>query len=162
MDFQKLITRYRQFGGLRLVWEYAKLGALWPAVKAGVMCLKKRQSFKGIYPIVLKRVEPHFIEMYTPTLKRVLGNLKSEENPDQNLSRIGELENRPIWFCWLQGLEQAPPIVHACYNSLKRHLTDREIRVIDNSNWREYVELPGYMWRNGRRGGFLRRCSRIC
>lgn len=27
VDFNKLITRFRQFGGLRLVWQYTKLGA---------------------------------------------------------------------------------------------------------------------------------------
>ena len=34
MDFHKLISRYQQFGGLRLVREYARLGMLWPIVKA--------------------------------------------------------------------------------------------------------------------------------
>lgn len=62
MDFKKLITRYKQFGGAKLVWQYAKLGALWPAVKAGVRCLLRRQSFKGIYPEVLRKIEPFLIQ----------------------------------------------------------------------------------------------------
>lgn len=45
MDFQKLISRYKQFGGVKLVWKYAKLGAILPAVIVGVKCLVKRQSF---------------------------------------------------------------------------------------------------------------------
>lgn len=45
MNLQKLITRYKQFGGAKLAWQYAKLGALWPAVIVGVKCLVKRQSF---------------------------------------------------------------------------------------------------------------------
>ncbi len=32
----------------------------------------------------------------------------------------------------------------ACYNSLKQ-LTGYSLVVIDNTNWREYVELPGYI-----------------
>lgn len=44
--------------------EYAKLGAFWPAMKAGVRCLVKGQSFKGIYPVVQKRVEPFLMEKY--------------------------------------------------------------------------------------------------
>ena len=47
MDFRILITRFRQFGGMRLVWEYAKLGALWPAVKAGVRCFVKGDISSG-------------------------------------------------------------------------------------------------------------------
>jgi hypothetical protein len=64
MDLQKLITRYKQFGGAKLVWQYAKLGVHWPVVKASVRCLLKRQSFKGIYPEVLKRVEPFLVQKY--------------------------------------------------------------------------------------------------
>lgn len=64
MDFKKLITRFRQFGGMRLVIAYAKLGALWPAIKAGVRCLVKGQSFKvgvfqcckGLYGEVIQKV----------------------------------------------------------------------------------------------------------
>jgi hypothetical protein len=48
------------------VREYAKLGALSPAMKVGLRCLVKRQSFKGIYPEVLKRVEPFFVKQYAP------------------------------------------------------------------------------------------------
>ena len=59
---------------------------------------------------------------------------------------------KTIWWCWLQGIEAAPAIVKACYNSLKQ-LTGYRLVVIDNTNWREYVELPGYIvekWEKGR------------
>ena len=156
MDFKKLISRYKQFGGLRLVVEYAKLGALWPAVKTGVRCVFKRQSFKGIYPAVLKRVEPHLIKRYGSIVQgfkssRSLSNENHNEN--ENNASTGSATERPIWFCWLQGFEQAPPIVNACYSSLKRNIPDREIKVIDGQNWREYVEMPEYIvkkWEKGR------------
>ncbi len=69
MDFKKLIVRYRQFGGFRLVIEYAKLGSLWPAIKAGVRCLINSQSFKQIYPELLKRIEPFLTERYAPIIQ---------------------------------------------------------------------------------------------
>lgn len=136
MDYSKLITRCKQFGGFRLLVEYAKLGALWPAIKAGIWCVDKRQSFKQVYPAVLKRVEPYLIKRYTPLMRikiKEIGN-----NHEQQRSKI-------IWFCWLQGIEQAPPIVKACYHSLVRHITDRDIKVIDNKNWKEYVALSDYI-----------------
>lgn len=133
MDFKKLTTRYRQFGGIRLVWEYAKLGALWPAVKAGVRCLVKRQSFKGIYTEVLKKVEPFLAERFRASRFKFHDTGLKHEHP------------KVIWWCWLQGIGAVPPIVRACYNSIKQHITDREIKVIDEKNWSEYVELPGYI-----------------
>ena len=159
MDFQKLITRYKQFGGMRLVWEYAKLGALWPAVKAGVKCIVKGQSFKGIYPEVLKRVEPFLVKQYAPLVSGFKFQVSSEganthctNNANEIPHQVRNKELRPIWFCWLQGVAAAPPLVKACYNSLKQ-LAGYSLVVIDNTNWREYVELPGYIvekWEKGR------------
>jgi len=147
MDFQKLISRYKQFGGAKLVWQYAKLGALWLAVKAGVRCLVKRQSFKGIYPEVLSKIEPYLVRRYAPILRskkeEVRGQSYKHEHP------------KVIWWCWLQGYDAAPPIVKACYNSLMREfkgsrvqevLSDGyEIKVIDAENWKEYIELPDFI-----------------
>lgn len=133
MDFKKLTTRYRQFGRMRLVWEYAKLGALWPVLRAGVRCLVKGNSFKGIYPEVLKKVEPFLAERFQVSRFKFHDTGLMHEHP------------KVIWWCWLQGIGAVPPIVKACYNSIKQQITDREIRVIDERNWSEYVELPGYI-----------------
>lgn len=149
MDLKKLITRYKQFGGAKLVWQYVKLGALGPAIKAGVRCLLKRQSFKAIYPEVLRKIEPFLIQKY---------GSKVQEFKKFNSSRELKHEHpKVIWWCWLQGYDAAPPIVKACYNSLMREfkgssvqevqgLSDGyEIKVIDAENWKEYVELPDYI-----------------
>lgn len=159
MDFQKLITRYKQFGGLRLVWQYTELGALWPALKAGLRCLVKGQSFKGIYPEVLKKVEPFLVKRYAPLVSGFKFQVSSERantnctnNTNEIPHQVWNKELRPIWWCWLQGLAAAPAIVKACYNSLKQ-LTGYSLVVIDNANWREYVELPRYIvekWEKGR------------
>lgn len=130
MDFTILISRYKQFGGLCLVRQYAKLGALSIAVKAFLKCVVKRQSFKTIYPEVLKRVEPFLRKRYQISRFQFQVNELPHDHP------------KVIWWCWLQGKEQAPPVVQACYNSLKRNLPEYEIKVIDAENWKEYTELP--------------------
>jgi len=126
MDYRKLYNRYKQFGGLRLVREYARLGLLWPITKAFFRCLLKRESFKRIYPEMLKKVEP-FLK------KRYEGFLQTRKDYSTGLT-FEHRRNEIIWFCWLQGLENAPEIVKTCYGSLKLHLTDRGIKVIDNYN----------------------------
>ena len=144
MDLKKLTTRFQQFGGMRLVWQYAKLGIIPIIVRGFFRCLKKRQSFKAIYPGVLNRVEPFIVEKYGSRIQ-------------SSRSRIGELENyllahehpKVIWWCWLQGIEAAPSIVKACYNSLVHgewfKVNGYQVRVIDAENWKEYVDLPGYI-----------------
>ncbi len=136
MDFQRLISRYKQFGGFRLVIAYVKLGALWPAIKEGIRCVLKRQSFKKVYPVVLEKVEPFLIQKY--------GSRIHEHKGVRSLCADHKKSNI-IWFCWLQGLENAPEIVHACFNSLKRNIPDKEIKVIDAKNWKAYVKLPDFI-----------------
>lgn len=61
--------------------------------------------------------------------------------PVDELSSIEPSSERKVWFCWMQGLESAPMVVRMCYESLCRNITDREIVVVTESNWRELVEL---------------------
>jgi hypothetical protein len=144
MDFHKLINRYKQFGGLRLVREYARLGVLWPIAKTFFRCLVRNEPYKKIYPEILKKVEPHLRKRYYNYLQKSKAHYTEQKFEHQR--------SKKVWFCWLQGLEKAPEIVKVCYNSLKLHLTDREIIVIDNNNWKDYVELPEHVrqkWENG-------------
>src|SRR5262245_44082221 len=39
-----------------------------------------------------------------------------------------------IWFLWLQGIAQAPPLVRACLESWRRWNPDWQIEVLDQSN----------------------------
>ena len=146
MDFHKLTTRFRQFGGMRLVLQYAKLGALAAIVKGIVSCVVKRHSYQFIYPEVLKRIEPMLIAKY--------GSRVQEFKKFNGSRKRGHEHPKVIWWCWLQGKEQSPPIVQACFASLHRNLVHEfndssedgyEIRVIDAENWKDYVELPDYI-----------------
>lgn len=137
MDFDKLASHYKQFGGLRLVWRYTKLGVFPVFIKGVVRCVVKKQSFKTIYPKVLKRVEPLLIAKY---------GSRVQEFKEFNSSRELTHEHpKVIWWCWLQGLDKAPEIVSACFNSLKRNLPSYEIMVIDSENWKSFIDLPEYI-----------------
>lgn len=164
MDFNKLTSRYRQFGGIRLVIEYAKLGALMPAAKAAWRFTVKGSWFKvgvfqcckEMYSIVIReKVEPFLTERYAPIVQEFKKfNVQGQEFENSRIdASTGSAAKKPIWFCWLQGIEQAPEIIRSCYNSIKRNIPDREIKVIDAKNWREYVEMPEYIvkkWEKGR------------
>ena len=167
MDLKKLITRYKQFGGAKLVWQYAKLGAV-PTVLKGLWRFTVKGSWfkvgvfqcsKGLYGEVIRQVEPFLIQKYGSKVQEFKKFLdgpsgKAERNSSRELKHE---HSKVIWWCWLQGKEQAPQIVNACLNSLMREfkgssvqevqgLSDGyEIKVIDAENWKEYVELPDYI-----------------
>ena len=132
-----LLTRYHQLGGLRLIREYARMGLLLPAAKKALHSPFNRNVYISIYHDLARGVEPVLFNRYAPMMveKKKFYAAQHHEHPRSKL----------VWFCWLQGLENAPRIVKACYNSLKAHLSDREIKVIDNGNWHKYIELPEYV-----------------
>lgn len=49
--------------------------------------------------------------------------------------------SNPIWFMWLQPLEDAPEFVKANFNYLKRHFGDRVV-LVNNENYKSYIDLP--------------------
>lgn len=55
-----------------------------------------------------------------------------------------------IWWCWFQGLDAAPPLVRACYNSLE--ILNKKVHVITAENFHNYVDIPDFLidkWKKG-------------
>jgi len=52
---------------------------------------------------------------------------------------------KTVWSIWLQGMDKAPEIVQRCYQSMQENIKDREIVVITEANFSEYVTFPGYI-----------------
>ncbi len=48
---------------------------------------------------------------------------------------------KTIWMMWLQGLDNAPYIVQKCYASWKKLNPDWDIVFLDESNYRDYVDI---------------------
>lgn len=55
------------------------------------------------------------------------------------------IKNKTIWWCWLQGEEEAPPLCKACLASLRKHFPDFKIVVLSEKNISNYVTFPNYI-----------------
>lgn len=143
-NFTKVMSLFRRFGGVRLLWAYAKLGVLGAAIRSVVVGIIKRQSADKIFYSYEPRIVAALKKRYRPLMKQKLAEYESEKKE--------RMRSDIVWFCWLQGLESAPPIVMACYASLKKNLVGKEIKVIDDSNRRDYVQLPDYIERRHEKG----------
>lgn len=65
---------------------------------------------------------------------------------DQGISDKKEPEqSNKIWILWLQGIENAPELVKACYNSVVHQFPDKEVILLDNNNLNDYVKFPDYI-----------------
>ncbi|MBQ2893217.1 MAG: capsular polysaccharide synthesis protein [Oscillospiraceae bacterium] len=59
--------------------------------------------------------------------------------------------SKKVWICWLQGEENAPELVKACINSVRRNLPDREVVVLTEETIPKYIQFPDYIvekWKN--------------
>ena len=60
-------------------------------------------------------------------------------------------EPRRIFTLWLQGLEQAPPLVYACLDSIRRNF-DAELVVLDGRTVFDWIDLPEDIVRKWKEG----------
>ena len=65
-------------------------------------------------------------------------------------------EDYHIYFCWLQGEENFPPIVRCCYNSLKQNAGRYKIVFIDEKNFSNYVDIAPHIMNKFRTGKISR------
>lgn len=61
-----------------------------------------------------------------------------------------------IWICWWQGIENAPEIVKACVDSIKRNAGKCEIILITDDNCKDYVSFPDWVEEKRKAGVFSR------
>jgi mannosyltransferase OCH1-like enzyme len=57
-----------------------------------------------------------------------------------------------IWLCWLQGYDKAPLLVQKCRDSIFKHNPTMNIIIIDNTNLKQYVSLPDYIYQKYKSG----------
>ena len=146
VDFDRMITRFRQFGGWRLVWQYVRMGVLWTGVCALIRCALKGRSMKAAYPVITEKVDRILIRKY----RHILDERKARYVEDS--TRGDEEVHKIVWFSWLQGIDQAPDLVKVCLASQRKHLPDYEFRVFDLSNYQQWIELPEYIVRKYEKG----------
>lgn len=53
----------------------------------------------------------------------------------------------PIFVCWLQGEEAMPPVVKACYASIKRFAQNHPVVLITSENLSQWVAIPEHILR---------------
>lgn len=95
-----------------------------PAVKERL--LRKHET-------VLKYLENRFVDFF-----------ESYDYDAPLLPSDPSLEGK-IWMCWWQGEENAPEIVRACIDSVRRNAGGREVIVITEENLSDYAHIPDWV-----------------
>lgn len=145
-DIDILWKRYREFGGPRLLWTYLRDGVFFVGIKALFHCILNGKSPKSAYPKIQKKIESKLLLKYGPLLDpKRLDAPETEANGDSTIPKI-------VWTCWLQGTEQAPELVKACWTSQKNNIKGYSHRILTLENYRQWITLPENIEEKYRRG----------
>lgn len=73
--------------------------------------------------------------------------------PDYELAP-GAHAPKIIWWCWLQGEEQAPELCKACLASVRKQLPDFTVHVVTEDNLSQYITVPE-IFKEKRKAGII-------
>ncbi|MBO8407615.1 MAG: hypothetical protein IAC77_04120 [Proteobacteria bacterium] len=101
---------------------------------------RSREHRRAVRSDVISQVIPRYFRRYLPAAAAI-----AERQP------VRDDANEKIWTIWLQGEDKAPPLVQACYRSVRKNCT-QELVVLDEKSLRDYITLPDIIWKKRAEG----------
>ena len=138
-EFSKI---FKKVDGFQILSQYRKGHVLIHALASTMMEGTDRKSLEIVRLSVENKLTKKLRKKYRTFI---------EEFVQFNQNDASGMNPKVIWFCWLQGIENAPSIVKKCYDSIKK-IEDYEVRVVTAENIGEYIELPEFIEEKHRKG----------
>ena len=96
-----------------------------------------------------------YIETLSDYMVRELSSLTEQycQGDLTNQKQKVTLDKTPIWVCWWQGEENAPPVVRACIQRMRALIPENaQIHVVTWDNVNDYIALPEYIFEKYEKG----------
>lgn len=107
----------------------------------------KDEKTNELYKVMIG--QKHRMILYQRLKKRYLDSC-TLERPWEKLPK--EENNDTVWVMWLQGIENAPPIVQKCIESQKKYMPEKKFIIITEDNIFDYIDIPDYILEKRKRG----------
>lgn len=133
---KKFIKLFNKVGGKEILKQYCRAHVLFFSVIITMLVGFSKKSLEIVRLAVSNKILNKLRKKYK---KFITDYMK------QSKEIVQKEEKRRVWVCWFQGMESAPLLVKKCYESLHKNITDREIVLITNDNYSEYVQFPEYI-----------------
>ncbi len=134
-DFGKI---FKKVNGRKVLKEYAQSHVLFHALMMTALEGTSKKSLEIVRESVSNKVVKRLRKQYAPFIAKF-------REEDEKRTKLSHEHSNKVWVCWLQGMEQAPAIVRKCYQSLLDNLDDREIVLLTNDNYKEWVTFPEHI-----------------
>lgn len=130
-------------GGIDFVRQLLESRTLITAIGEFVLLGKEKKALEILRLAIQYKTKKNLEKKYKYQIQMFDKNLNDE---------LEHKQSNKVWVCWFQGMDQAPPIVKRCFQSLEENLKDKEIILITKENMDEYVKFPDYIiekWEKG-------------
>lgn len=133
---------FEKQGGMKLIRQYQKSGALETAIGEFLLLGKSRTALEILRLAAELKTKQKLEKQY----KGLLADF------DRNYQEQKHQQSNKIWVCWFQGIDNAPDIVKICINSLKENLPSKEMILLTDDNIGDYVQFPDFIKEKYRTG----------
>ena len=133
---KKFVQLFNKVGGKQVLLQYSRAHVLLFALVETLLLGFSKKSLEILRLAINNKVLGKLRKKY----KRFIKEYKEQESQD-----LEQNHSNKVWVCWLQGIENAPGLVQKCYQSLQENLMDREIILLTEENYRDYVQFPDYI-----------------
>lgn len=131
---EKFIKIFKKVNGVKVLQQYRIAGVLGFALLQTALLGVSKKSLEIVRLSVNNRILNKLRRKYRSFIKDYM-----ENNNSENFKMV---KSNKVWVCWFQGIENAPVIVKKCYDSLRNNLIGKEIILITEDNYREYIQFP--------------------
>lgn len=139
MNFKKIV---KQFDISQVLKTYFKSGLLLYAVVIFLLIKKDKKGLELFRNILNNKL---YLKLLKKNKRFLQNSTKQEFKVEKGIPKI-------VWFCWFQGIGNAPDLVKKCYSLLQQNLKDYKIIDITEKNFYEYSDIPDYIiskWKKG-------------
>lgn len=128
-----ILYYFRKMGGQSFIKKLLYNNVLLYSVLMFLFLPKNRFGLEILSELIEKKIENKLKKKY----KCIVDNANKEF--PQNIN------NKIVWVCWLQGIENAPALVKMNLKRLYKYFPDYTICIITSKNYKEFTELPEFI-----------------
>ncbi len=135
-----IIKYFKKMGGWQLIKLWLHNHVFLYAIKMFFVLPKNRFGLEILNECIERKKYIHLKHEFRHLIDQC-ETFSTSKNTDKNL-----------WFCWLQGIDDAPELVKINYSRLKRFFPNYKINLITYDNFQEFTSIPEYIikkWRSG-------------
>ena len=133
-----LRDKFKRAGGVQILQQYGKAHMLGYAMLPVALQGTSQKSLEIVRLSVSNKLLGKLRKRYRGYITEYLNREQEKEPKDR-------VRTDNVWVFWLDGLSSAPEVVKICVRSVVENLSDKNVHILTEENYRDYVTFPPFI-----------------